>query len=300
MKKRFFLIVLCLIALTGLAACGKSDRGDDGRLKVLVSFNALKEFALAVGQDRVDVSTIIPDGTEPHAFEPTARDLAGLGTADVFVYNGLGMEPWAEKAVSAAENESLVVVNASDGAEPIVSGDAEAAGEYGQYDPHLWLSPKAAEIEVINIKNALVGADPDNAELYEKNCAEYVAQLESLYAEYSAKFAGLSERRFVTGHAAFAYLCRDFGLEQQSVEDIFATGEPSMQKLAELVDYCREHGITTVFAEELASPEISRTLAEEVGAQIKTIFTMAGSEDGRSFLERMSSNLAVIYESLAS
>jgi zinc transport system substrate-binding protein len=80
---------------------------------------------------------------------------------------------------------------------------------------------------------------------------------------------------------------------------VFAEGEPSAQQLAELVDYCRQNGVTTIFAEEMASPEISQTLANEVGASVKTIYTMESAEDGLSYLERMADNLSEIYDALS-
>ncbi len=219
-------------------------------------------------------------------------------TAQIFVYNGLGMETWAEDAISAAGNQDLIVVVASDGAEPITNTDEEAVSEHGQYDPHLWLSLKGAQIEVKNILAALIQADPANEGYYQVNCNAFLSQLENLYEEYEEKFQSTQRKDFVTGHAAFAYLCRDFGLSQNSVEDVFAEGEPSAQQLAELVDYCRENGVTTIFAEELASPDVSKTLADEIGAKVETIYTMASAEDGKTYLERMEDNLAKIYESL--
>ncbi len=104
----------------------------------------------------------------------------------------------------------------------------------------------------------------------------------------------------MTGHAAFGYLCRDFGLTQKSVMDIYAGGEPSAQQLTALVEYCKENGVTTIFAEEMASPAVSQTLAAEVGAKVQTIFTMETSEDGRTYLERMEENLLRIHESFRS
>jgi zinc transport system substrate-binding protein len=103
----------------------------------------------------------------------------------------------------------------------------------------------------------------------------------------------------VTGHAAFGYLCRDMGLVQNSVQDIYAEGEPSAQQLAALVEYCRENHVTTIFAEEMASPAVSQTLADEVGAGLETIYTMESTEDGKSYLERMEDNLCKIYGSLS-
>lgn len=294
MLKKLLALVLCLTALAGLAACGSAGEGakDDGRLPVSVTFNALYEFVLAVGGDRVAVSTIIPDGMEPHDFEPKARDLAGLREAKVFVHNGLGLTPWAEEAAGAAGNDALLVVDASVGIAPIPSDEG------GEDDPHIWLSLKCAQTEAANIRDALAAADPGNSAYYERNCADFVEQLQTLFDEYDAKFAAADRKLLVTGHAAFAYLCRDFGLTQVSVRGVFDEGEPSARQLAELVAFCRENGVTTVFAEALDSPEISRTLADEAGARIETIYTIEGTEDGLSYLERMAANLERVYLSV--
>lgn len=313
MFKKIVAAMLALSLLAGLTACGgsasstvvtsataapSSAAGSNEKLKVSVSFNAIKEFAEAVGKDKVEISTIIPDGMEPHDFAPKAQDLVALGSADVFIYNGLGMEAWAEKAITAAGNTALIAVDASAGADAIENTDPAEVSAHGQYDPHLWLSITGAKTELENIKNAFVKADPANESFYETNYQGYTAQLDALYQEYSEKFKTVGSNSFVTGHAAFGYLCRDFGLEQKSVEDVFAEGEPTAQQLAELVDYCRTNHVTTVFAEEMASPDVSNTLANEVGATVQTIYTMESAEDDLSYLQRMESNLSKIYDSL--
>lgn len=302
MFRRWGVLLLCLITVVSFSVgCSnnQADKTEESKLKVSVTFDAMKEFVEAVGKDKVEIATIIPDGTEPHDFEPKAQDLVGLSTAKVFVYNGLGMESWAADAVKAANNADLITVEASKGATAITNTDPAEIEEHGQYDPHIWLSLKGAEIEVINIKDALVKADPVNKDFYEKNCNDFVAQLESLYNDYHKKFQSVAKKSFVTGHAAFAYLCRDFGLKQNSVEDVFAEGEPSAQQLTKLVDYCQENKVTTIFAEEMASLEVSQTLAKEVGAKVETIYTIESGEDNKTYLERVSDNLAKIYDSLA-
>lgn len=316
MLKRWAVLLLCLVLAAGFSACGNNSQADkpdestapagsagqisppESRLKVSVTFNAMKEFTAAVGKDRVEISTIVPDGAEAHDFEPKAQDIAALGAAKVLVYSGLGMEAWLDEAVKAAGNANLIVAEASKGADVIKNTEPEEIEEHGQYDPHIWLSLKGAQIQVKNIKDALVEADPANKDDYEKNCNEYLAQLDSLYNEYNGNFKALEKNSFVTGHAAFAYLCRDFGLEQNSVEDVFAEGEPSARQLAELVEYCKENKVTTIFAEEMASPEVSKTLAAEVGAKVETIYTIEGNEDDLTYLERMADNLKNIYDSL--
>ena len=315
MWKRYTSILLCAATMLSLCACSGGGGGQSAvskpvpsevssapaagtKLKVSVSFNAMKEFTEAVGKDKVQISTIIPDGTEPHDFEPKAQDLVGLSTANVFVYSGFGMESWAEKAIQSAKNSGLVAVEASKGAEPIKLTDSGEAKEHGEYDPHIWISLKGAETEVGNIRDGLIKADPANRSYYEENSKEYLAKLDSLFQQYQQKFKSVKKKSFVTGHAAFGYLCRDFGLEQNSVEDIYAEGEPSAQQLAQLVKYCKEHSVTTVFAEDMASPEVSQTLGNEVGAKVETIYTIESNEDNKSYLERIESDLSKICDSL--
>ncbi|MDD2214076.1 MAG: zinc ABC transporter substrate-binding protein [Oscillospiraceae bacterium] len=276
-----------------------TDAGTTTRLAVSVSFDAMAEFVKAVGQDYVEVSTIIPSGTEPHDFEPKAQDLVKLSQADVFVYNGLGMEAWAEESAEAAQNDQLVTVIASDGVETITNTDQEEIQEHGQYDPHVWLGLSSAEQEIKNIRDGLIKADPAHQTAYEANCEAYLTQLNQLLTTYQDKFSQVSHKTFVTGHAAFAYLCRDFDLEQNSVEDTFAEGEPTAAQLGELVEYCKANQVTTIFAEEMASPAVSQTLADEVGATVETIYTIESAEDELTYLERMESNLSKIYSSLS-
>ena len=320
MLKRYTALLLCFAAVmsVGLSACSSNhsassmvssqassasktsqeSKGSDSKIKVSVTFNAMYEFVKAVGKDKVKISTIIPDGTEPHDFEPKAQDLVGLSTSQVFVYSGFGMEAWTDNAIKSANNPNLIAVEASKGAEPIKNIDPGEVKEHGQYDPHIWLSLKGAEIETKNIKDALAKADPANKDYYEKNCSDFVAQLENLYTKYDSKFKNAKKKSFVTGHAAFGYLCRDFGLKQNSVEDVFAEGEPSAQQLVELVKYCKENKVTTIFAEEMASPDVSKTLAKEVGAKVETIYTVESGEDSKTYLERVESNLTKIDASL--
>lgn len=301
MARRWVAVLICLVVAVGFSACGGTDEQGSGstdtaeqsKLKVSVTFDAMKEFVEAVGKEKVEITTIIPPGAEAHDFEPKAQDLVGLSTADVFVYNGLGMEGWVEEALAATDNANLVVVEASKGADLI-----EREHGHGKYDPHLWLGIKGAQAEVESIKDALVQVDPANKDYYEQNCEDYLVQLEGLYEEYRDKFQSVGKKDFVTGHAAFGYLCRDFGLEQNSVSDVFAEGEPSAQQLANLVEYCKENDITTIFTEEMVSEEVSQTLADEVGAKVEVVYTMENAQDGMTYLERMESNLSKIYDSL--
>lgn len=310
MLKKITLSLISLLLLMSLAACGSKNVGtstnsnsdfetDDGKVQVIVSFNALAEFTKAVGKDKVNVQTIIPKGTEAHDFEPKPKDLASLSKADVFIYNGLGMENWVDKTIKAADNKELILVEASRGVNPIKIQEGEQGEkEHGQYDPHVWISLSGAKIEAKNIKDALAQADPENKDYYESNYNEFAAKLDSMLNEYIGKFSELKNNNFVTGHVAFAYFCRDFNLKQNSIENVFAEGEPTPKKMQELIDYCKENDVKVVFMEDMVSPKVSETLAKEVNAKVEKIYTTENAEDGKDYLQCMRENLDKVYNSL--
>jgi len=278
--------------------------GEAPVLNVTVTFDALYEFASAIGSGRVSVSRIIPDGANAHHFEPRARDLSALRYADLFIKSGLGFEPWANAAVRAAGNDSLIVIEASKGIEPIALDCVDHCHSHGHshrhstYDPHIWLSLRNAGTMAENIKLAFIDADPVGADYYRQNLAEFAGHLDALFDEYYRQFQNLENRTIVVSHAVFAYLCRDFGLVQNSIQGVFAEGEPNARALAGLVEFSRNNNVTAVLTERLASPILAESLANEIDADVKIVYTIENAEDGLSYLERMAKNLAVIYEVL--
>lgn len=301
MSKKFLVLIGIIITLFSFTACNgntPSKNNSDNKPKVVVSFNAMREFAYAIGKDKINIVTMTPNGTEPHDYDPNVKDIKKLEDAKVFIYNGLDMESWVNKTLKSIDNKNLIVVEASKGTVPIENKDKDEVKEHGAYDPHLWISLKGAKLESKNIKNALVKADPSNKNFYEKNYNDFCAKLNRLYNEYAIKFKSLPNKNFVTGHAAFAYLCRDYGLNQESVESTFAEGEPSTKQLEWLVDYCKKNNVKTIFVEDMVSPKVSNTLAKEVGAKTEKIYTIESKEDGKDYIASMKTNLEEIYNSL--
>ncbi|MCD2347682.1 metal ABC transporter substrate-binding protein [Clostridium guangxiense] len=300
MFKKFLTLLLSITVFFSLTACNNNNPQPPSskKLRVVVSFNAMKEFAYAIGKDKITIVNMTPNGTEPHDFEPKTKDIETLTNADVFIYNGLSMESWTSKTLKSINNKNLITVEASNGVNAIKNTDAGEIKEHGAYDPHLWISLKGAELEAKNIKDALIKADSKNKSFYEKNYTTFRKQLDELYNNYDQKFKTVKNKSFVTGHAAFAYLCRDFSLKQDSVEDVFAEGEPSTKRLAELTDFCKKNKVKTVFVEDMVSPKVSKTLAKEVGAKVEKIYTIESREDGKDYIESMKSNLEMIYNSL--
>lgn len=319
MKKKLISLGLILGMLFSFAGCKSSNDLDDDkgeRLRVGVTINPLKDFAESIGGDKVDVFSIIPDGSDAHDFDPKPKDLNELINSDVFIYNGLGMEDWIDSVLTTVEGTDIKIIEASNGVDEISLSEEDAHEhateeseehsddehdhdhDHGGVDPHTWLSLSNAIIEAENIKNAFCEVDPENKDYYEQNFESLKKEFNSLYEEYLPKFNELTNKDFVTGHAAFGYLCRDFGLTQNSIADVFGEGELTPKNLEALINYCKENGVKTIFSESTASEKEAETLAKEVSAEVVKIYSLETKEDNMTYLEGMRYNLETIYNSL--
>lgn len=283
--KKFFAALLVLLTLAVCGCGGGQNAPADGKMQVAASFYPMAEFARAVGGDKVSVYTMIGDGVEPHDWEPSARDLTRLAKAGVFVYNG-GVEPWAQPALAAV---------AGDGVQAVEAGRAFMAGN-GKNDPHFWLSPRKAAVEVAAIRDAFAKADPAHAEEYQKNAAAYIEKISSLDKKLAAVAQNAKIKTFITTHAAFGHLAEDYGLTQEAIMGLSPQSEPSPAALNRLLGIMQAEGIKYVFFETLVSPRIAETIATAAGVQTLVLdpiegLSEAGYKNGDDYLKIMERNI---------
>lgn len=307
------LVCACTLSLSLLTGCGTQPAdtaAGDGRLRVLTSFYPMYDFACKIGGDCIDVTNMVPSGTEPHDWEPSTNDLKNLEKADVFIYNGADMEPWADDLL-VSRSDTLRVVEASENVElRTTDGEHEHTHEHegadhhhGDFDPHVWLDPENAKIEMEAIRDALCAADPENSTVFQSNYEKYAAELDALDAEFREKLAPLLNRTIVVAHEAFGYLCDAYGLTQVGIEGLSPDSEPDPGRMAEVIDFVREHSISTIFFEELVSPKVAEAIASETGAQAKMLSPLEGLSDeqaaaGADYFSVMHDNLAALMEAL--
>ncbi|KPU45415.1 high-affinity zinc uptake system binding-protein ZnuA precursor [Oxobacter pfennigii] len=323
MKSKIKSVVSIMMTILLLVASGCSSTKDAGQNKdneqpsldaqqkkliVYTSIYPMYDFAQNIGKDKIDLRQMIPAGTEPHDWEPTAKIMADIEKADVLIYNGAGMEPWAEKLVESINNKDLIIVDTSKGIELLTNAEDEHEEEeeedaHGEYDPHLWLDPLTAIKQSENIKNAFVEADADNKDFYEGNYNEFTDKLNALDSKYKEELVNLKHKEFVVAHAAFGYLAQRYNLEQISLRGINSQDEPSSKEMKEITEILKSKEIKYVFFETLTSPKLSQALAGEVGAKTEVLNPMDGLTDediksGKNYLSIMEDNLSVLKKAL--
>lgn len=292
--------------MNGQAQQEENAESAEGKLRVMASFYTMADFAEKIGGDRADITCMVPAGTEPHDWEPSTTDITGLERADVFIYNGAGMEHWAEDVTESLENKELLVVEASQGVKLHAEEEHDHEGHshsHGGYDPHVWLDPHNAKLEMENIKNAFVQADPDNGAYYEANYDKWSKAAEELDRKYREALADFAGRQIVTAHEAYGYLCSAYGLEQVGIDGLSPDQEPNPKRMADIIDFVRENQIRAVFFEELSGSKTAETVAAETGIRLLALSPLEGLsgeelEAGEDYFSVMEKNLEQLLISL--
>ena len=172
-------IIIAVIVITSenvLQQVNSQNTTSRQKLKVIASFFPMYEFARNVAGDRADVSVFIPNGDEPHGWEPSTQEIQNIQNAQLFIYNGAGMEAFIPQFLSTGNFPNTTFVRVSQGIQMqdadvthIGPDEAKPIIEQGGKDPHVWNDPVLAQQEVRNIANAMEKADPANAQYYETN-----------------------------------------------------------------------------------------------------------------------------------
>ena len=258
------LCCLSLIALLlALPAC-RPPAATSKTKRILTTFTIIQDMAQNVAGTNAVVESITKPGAEIHEYEPTPLDIVKAQSADLVLWNGLGLERWFEKFFGNLKNVPGKVL--TEGIEPM--GIRE--GPYnGKPNPHSWMSPANAVIYVENIRKALVELDPVNAAAYTANAAAYTAQLKAIDEPIRKKLAEIpAERRWlVSSEGAFSYLIRDYGLKELYLWPVNADEEGTPQQVRKVVDTVRANRIPVVFSESTISDKAMRQVAKETGTR---------------------------------
>lgn len=244
---------LVLMATPALAAEAKPKR-------IVTTFTILQDIAQNVAGDSAIVESITKPGAEIHDYEPTPLDIVKAQSADLVLWNGLGLERWFEKFFRGLRDVPSVVV--TEGIQPINIVE----GVYlDKPNPHSWMSPANAIVYVENIRKALVRLDPANAQAYDRNAAAYTAELRALDAPIRETLTSLppGARTLVSCEGAFSYLAANYGLQELYLWAVNADEEGTPQQIRKVIDQVRRDQVPVVFCESTVNDKPMRQVAKE-------------------------------------
>ena len=299
MSKRILAAACAAATALALSACSPSastggKTSKDGTLTVMASFYPLKYLTEKVGGEHVTVTSLTPDGAEPHDLELSPKMVDSLASADAVVYLA-GFQGAVDEAIEqhapttvidVSSAAQLVAVDSTsnhpgedEGTDEAQSGEAQS-GEAADHDhehadhdhhhdmsmdPHFWLDPARMANAATLVGDKLAEADPTNAETYKANAQALNEELTSLGDNLVAKTSTCQIKTFVTAHTAFGYLADRTGLTQVGISGLDPESSPSPARLAEIGKIVKDQGVTTIFTEALIDPKVEQTLATDLG-----------------------------------
>lgn len=284
--KKIFIISLIITLLGG---CTQSIEKED-KCTVYTSFYGMYDFVQMIAGDKAQIKQLIPSGVEAHDWEPGTGDMINLSEADVFVYSGMNMEPWVEKVLGSINNENLVIVEASNGINALEEGK--------NTDPHVWLNPNNALIELKNITDGLILADGENADFYRNNFETVKVKITELDSKFKEATAKLTDNEIIVTHGAFGYLCDAYGLTQRTIEGLTGESDPSSAAIRDIIDYMNNNGKKALFYIKSEGDKIAETISNETGATLYTLNPFENGADNKDYFEVMNENLENIKEAL--
>ncbi|MUT66725.1 zinc ABC transporter substrate-binding protein [Paenibacillus sp. NEAU-GSW1] len=327
--RRLSAFALLIILAATAAACGSnSSKLVENKTNVVTSFYPLYYLASEIGGDYTNVINLIPTGVEPHDWTPKSKDLDIASKAQLFLYNGAGLEGWTEDFLEGLSKDSKLITAEMSKGITLIQGNPESEEEHDAHeghedseahdehnadsdgdehaldvDPHVWVSPKSMLIMAENVKSSLVQVDPSHKDNYENNYEALRDKLEALDAKYTEALSNTARKDIVVSHQAFGYLARDYGLKQTAVMGLSPDAEPRAQDLLRIAKFVKENDIPYIFFEELVSPELANTLASEADVETLVLNPVEGltpeqEKNGDNLITVMEANLQNLLKAL--
>lgn len=295
MSKKFYALFLPLISLS-LLSCSKGNKEGDAPINVVVSCYSLYDFATRIGGDRVSVFNLIANGSEPHDYEPTPRDLGKMIDADALFVNGLGLESWTDFSSGMGTQEMKRLQKKTH-----FIGESEGVlieKVDGVIDPHLWLNLDNAVVEMGAIASLLEEIDPDHAATYAANLKQATSDFAALDQKVKEASKHWPSPYMVVGHAAFGYFANAYGLKQVYLHGLKPGDEPSASHIEEVIALVKEEGIPAIFDEGNESDAAVEKIASETGCEIKKLWSLESVSPrqlaGQDFLSLYEQNVKTL------
>lgn len=317
MKKIFNTVFLTLtLAALILAGCGSAPQSSDNTFNVLASTSFLADMAQNVAGDRVTVSTLLPVGADPHAYQAAPSDVSKIAESDVLILNGLDYEHFIEPLLENAGGERLVIEatagltpneleHEEEGEEHAEETESGEGGEHEAGDPHMWLDVNRATRYVENIRDGLIKADPAGEEIYRVNAAAYIEQLIELdmWIWEQVQTIPAERRLLVTNHEAMGYFAEHyaFTIVGSILPSFSSEAGVSAQEIASAIEAVKSSGAPAIFLGEVENADLANQIAAETGVIVVDTLYLESLTDGApapTYIDMMKHNVTQIVNAL--
>lgn len=303
MKKILPPLLIVFSVFFGVYFLNQKDIKEEKEVLAVTSFYPLFDLTSRIGGERVEVINLTPYGVDPHEFEPSLKDISSLEKADIFLYNGVDLDPWAEKKEEELEEKGVVVLNMSSYFDLLEGNYHEDGDHHHKEDPHIWIDPLIMKEMISIVLDKLIEIDPYGEEYYRKNAEEAIFLFVELNQEYEE---GLSDCRLdsiVISHASIGYLAKRYNFEMVAISGISPIEEPSAKKMAEITDIVKEKKINHIFFETTIPSSLAEIIAKETGAEVLVFNPVASLtkkeiEEGKDYFSVMEDNLTKLKTAL--
>ena len=284
--KNILLIIIILFSIITITCNNNDNKNTSGKLQIYTSVYPIYDFTKKIGGEKITVYNMTKAGAEPHDFEITSKDMANLSKADLFIYNGGGMEHWVDAVKDVLQNIKYI-------------DSSSNINNQNNLDPHFWLSPKNAKIQMENIKNGLIEIDSESKDYYQSNYNLYANRLDELDNKIKISLSNIKNRNLVLTHPAFGHFCKEYSLNQIAI----ARDEADPKAMAEIITFIKNNDIKAIFYEEFSSSKLVDSIAKETQIKILTLnpiesLSEKNIEAGEDYFSIMEKNLISLLDGL--
>ena len=245
-------------------------------LPVVTSFSILGDVAQQIGGERVRVTSLVGADQDAHAYQLTGGDVKKIAAAKLVLLNGLGLE--SGDVLRAVKQSRVPYAEATQGISPIKAEEehhhhhdhAGHSHDHGEFDPHVWGDPVLMQKYAENVAKALINADPAGASYYQARFKSYSAELVQLdgYARQQFNSIPRDKRKVLTGHDAFNYLAKRYGVTFLAPQGVSTEGEASAKTVAAIIRQIKQQGVKAVFTENIKDGRMVQRIAQETGVKV--------------------------------
>ena len=309
LRKIVYFSFAVIVMLAVLPGCRGPATSPGNKLKVVATTTIVDDVVRQLGGDAIDLTVLLPVGSDPHAFSPAPRDIALISDANVVFINGAGLEEFLTPLLESAGGEAEII-DLSEGLTLLeFEGDHHEDDHEGEHhhdmDPHTWTSPRNVMAWVTSIEQTLSRLDAANAQTYQANAAAYRQELTALDAWIVEQIAQIpaARRVLVTDHVVFGYFAAHYELEQLGavVPGYSTLAQPSARELAALEDAIRAYDVPAIFVGSTVNPALAQRVAEDTGMQLVFVYTgslTAPDGNAPTYLAYIRYNVTAIVEAL--